>query len=266
MPFEQITSLQNPSVKKIVELREPKARRESGLIVIDGLREVSMALNAGVKLERVYYCPKFLNPKDHAAILEKISKSGAEILEASDAVFHKIAFGDRQEMVAVAKAPQSQMGQWTKIKNPLYIVLETLEKPGNLGAILRTAEAAGVSGVIVCEKKTDIYNPNVIRSSLGTVFTVAVTATSNEECLEFLRERRVVVAAAFPSAKKFYTQVDLSKPAAVILGSEGQGLTDFWDKAADEKIKIPLLGKVDSLNVSVSAAVIIYESLRQRSH
>ena len=181
-------------------------------------------------------------------------------------VFQKITLGDRQEgLLGVCRFPQTTLKSLKLGKDPLCVVVESVEKPGNLGAILRTCDAAKADVLIVCGGLTEIYNPNTVRASLGAAFTVPAVAATNEEALEFLRSQKIRTFATFPDAKKYYTDSSLTGPAAIILGSEQDGLSDFWSKNTDEKIKIHLLGKVNSLNVAVCAAVVVYEAVRQRA-
>ena len=266
MEFEKITSVKNVGINEALALRERKARDAAGLTIIDGIREVEAALQAGIVIQKIYMCPELMERKQVSALLTKISKLKIQILETSRPVFEKIAFGERLEgMIALARQPHRSLDDLALGPNPLLIVVEGVEKPGNLGAILRTCDAAGVDGLVVCDGRTDVYNPNVIRASLGAVFSVKTLQSSNEALLSFLKKNNISICAASPQAALPYTKVDFKKPTAVIVGSEHEGLNPFWLRHADGAMKIPMFGKVDSLNLSATAAVVIYEVLRQRN-
>ena len=262
---DKITSFQNPQIKRIAELRESKTRKATGLTLVEGIREVTLAWKAGVEFKEFFICPEFLEkPFPLPSVPSK--GEGTKIYEVTPEIFSKIAFGERQEGILGIGAPK--VLRWEDLRLPprsLCVLVEGIEKPGNLGAILRTADAAGVDALLVGGGGTDIYNPNVIRASLGTVFTVKMIPTTNEAALEFFRSRKIKIYAAIPGAKTVYTHADFKIPSVLVLGSEDEGLSDFWKKAADSKIKIPMAGSADSLNVSASAAVILFEALRQRS-
>lgn len=260
-----ITSAQNPLIKATADLREARARKKSGLMLIDGVREINRALKAGVNITQAFVCPKLFTNRGEAELLAQLTKLKIEIIEVNEAVFGKLGFGERQEgLLTVAVIPKRMLNELSLSKKPLVVIVEAVEKPGNLGAIMRTADAVGADALIVCDQKTDIYNPNVIRASTGVVFNLPVVAASAQETLDFLRARKIKVCATLVEAKQNYTQADLSGAVAIVLGTEDQGLSDFWAKNADIKVNIPMRGVADSLNVSTSAAIILYESLRQR--
>ena len=266
MAFEKITSVKNEGIKKLLELRDRKGRDASGLTLIDGVREIKAALKANVSLQKIYVCPEILSSQEYDGLIGDAVKRNVEILETAKIVSEKIAFGDRNEgAVAVAKPDGRKFSDIRLGKNPLIVVVEQVEKPGNLGAILRTCDAAGVDAVLVCDAKTDIYNPNVIRSSLGAVFTVTVATGSNKNAQQFLKKNKITVAGTFPDASVPYDRHDYKKPSAIVLGSEQAGLSDFWHENSDVKIQIPMHGQVNSLNVSATAAIVIYEAVRQRN-
>lgn len=265
MPVK-ISSLTNPKIKNVVRLRQRKHRDETGLTVVDGIKEIGCALKSSVKFAEVYLCPQAW-PQGHNGLLEKFRSLDAECFETTKEVFEKIAYGDRNDgALAVCETPNVSIGRIKPDGKGLYLVLEQIEKPGNLGAVLRTADAVGADGVFVCDPRTDLYNPNVIRSSLGAVFSVPVVSCSNDEALDFLKRNRITVAAAVPGAKKSFYTLDLKAGTAVVLGSEEKGLTDFWTAKDFQKVSVPMNGQVDSLNVSVTAAVILYEAHRQRQN
>ncbi|MEI7997885.1 MAG: RNA methyltransferase [Candidatus Omnitrophota bacterium] len=266
MPEETITSLQNPWIKQVVALRDVKARRETRLTLVDGVREIYRAHDAGVVIDRVFVCPSFLEGRDEHHLLALLKQQQVKIVEVIESVFEKIAFGQRLEgLLAVSHIPQKSLSDLRPLGNSLYVIAEGLEKPGNIGAILRTCDAAGVDGLILVDTKTDLYNPNVIRASTGTVFSVPTAIADNQAILDFLNRYKISTCSLFPQSLTNYTEADLTGPMAIVLGSEDKGLSDFWRQHTDVDMKIPMCGKADSLNVSVCAAVVIYEALRQRS-
>lgn len=268
-----INSLTNPRIKQLVKLRTHRPREKQGLTIVEGSREILRAFEAKVPFKEIYICrenwksaggPDEIGGEE--SLVRKIAALGVPVLEVSRPVFAKISYGERMEGLLALCAPRPlSLERFHRKENPFYVIVETVEKPGNLGAILRTADGAGVDGVIVCDAQTDIYNPNVIRASLGTVFCVAVAEASTTESVRFLKERDVRICAAMPSAENVYTDVNMRGPLAIVLGSEQKGLSDFWSSRADIQVRIPMKGKADSLNVSTAAAILLYEALRQRN-
>jgi RNA methyltransferase, TrmH family len=266
MAFEKITSLKNEGIKKVIELRDRRGRDASGLTLIDGVRETMAAFKAGVAILKLYVSPDTLSAQEYESLIRESAKHKTEVLEITKAVSEKMAFGDRDEgVVAVVKPHMLKITELRLSKKPLLVVVEQVEKPGNLGAILRTCDAAGVDAVLVCDARTDIYNPNVIRSSLGAIFTVNVATGSNEEAKEFLKINKVKIVGTFPDATLSYDRHDFKTPSAIVLGSEQAGLSAFWHKNSDIKVRLPMQGQVNSLNVSATAAIVIYEAVRQRT-
>ncbi|MBI5415729.1 MAG: RNA methyltransferase [Candidatus Omnitrophica bacterium] len=263
MPRDKITSLANPCVKELVRLRTAGHRKSSGVTVVDGIREIVRALEAGVRFREVYVCEGY---DISATCSRNLEASGARFYTTSKGVFARMAYGEREEgILGVCAIPRRSLADLRLKENAMVVVIEKVEKPGNLGAILRTCDGAGVDGVLVCDSKTDLYNPNVIRASVGTVFTVNTVQCSNDEALRFLRTAGIKVCAALPLAQTLYTRTDLAGAVALVLGSEQEGLSDFWETNADARVRIPMRGAADSLNVSTSAAILIYEALRQRN-
>ena len=260
-----LTSVQNPRVKAAVRLRDGRHREKQGRIRIDGARELLRAVRAGVSLVEVFVCRPLCQSADAREVLAELAECGAEVLEVAEPVFEKLAFGDRSEgVVGVARMPRPTLSELKLPENPLVAVLEGVEKPGNVGAVLRTADAAGVSALVVADGRTDLYNPNAIRASLGTIFTVPVCTATAEETLDWLRQHSLAIYAARVDGSVPYTDVDYRGPTAVVLGSEAEGLTDAWKGADVTAIRLPMLGAADSLNVSATAAILFYEALRQR--
>ncbi|MBS0621345.1 MAG: RNA methyltransferase [Verrucomicrobia bacterium] len=260
--MEEITSLQNPGVKEVVRLRDLRERDKSSLFIIEGYRELLRAVDAGVKLHRLYICPQFFLGSNEEALIQRAQ---CLTLSCSESVFQKISYRDRPDgLLAIAFRHGLPLAQLPFKENPLYVVAEAIEKPGNLGTILRSSDAVGATAVIVCDRCTDLYNPNVVRSSVGTLFTIPVAEGSSEETLAFLRARNVKVVAGTPGATTLYTEADLTGPLAIALGTEQLGLSQRWMEEADLQVRIPMCGVADSLNVATATTVLLYEALRQR--
>ncbi len=261
-----ITSRQNARVKDAARLRDRRHREKQDRILIDGARELSRAIDAGVRLIEVFVCEPLCTGDDARGVLAMLPECGAEILDVTERVFEKLTFGQRVEgVLGVAEMPRSTLEELTLPENALVAVLERVEKPGNIGAVLRSADGAGVSALIVADGRTDLYNPNAIRASLGTIFTMPVCSTTTAETLDWLRQHQLSICAARVDGSVAYTQLDYRGPTAIVLGSEAEGLSDAWSGDDVTAIRLPMLGQTDSLNVSVTAAVLFYEALRQRS-
>lgn len=244
---------------------------KTGVTIIDGIRELKAALDAGVVMKEAFVCPVLYQSQGQGDVEQEILKSFAAqniaVFEVTKDIFAKICFGDRNEGVLAVGCPQvKKIADLKAHKNSLFMVVEHVEKPGNLGAILRTVDAAGIEALFVSDAATDVFNPNVIRASLGTAFSVAVIPEKPENILSFLKRHKIKIVAATPAGQKVFTTVDLRCGVAIAVGSEKDGLSDIWLNAADEKISIPMKGKADSLNTSVAAALIAYEALRQREN
>lgn len=239
-----------------------RERKEQGLFVAEGLRETAMALTAGYQAEAILYDPAHTGPDDLRFFLEQ---AGEVLTEVGSAVFEKIAYrAGVPNVVALLRMRPLLLENILLPACPLVLVLESVEKPGNLGAILRTADAAGVDAVVLCDPLTDWYNPNVIRASLGAVFTVPVATADSEQVSAWLRGHGIRISATHLEAAHPHYLADFKQPAAIVMGAEATGISDFWLKAADERIIIPMQGRVDSLNVSASTAVLLFEARRQR--
>lgn len=262
--MEIITSLQNPRIKHLVKLMAKHSqRRADNLFVFEGAREMSLALAGGYQIHAVYVCPELFAKTDYPDVLNTISPECC--FEISRKVFEKLAYRSGSDGLIVLAQPQKHtLSSLSLPDNAFVIVLEAVEKPGNLGAILRTADAAKAHAVIVCDTATDIYNPNVIRSSLGCVFTVPVAVGTSQETLQYLQGKGIRTYAAELRTSHWYDEVDYRPSSAIVMGTEADGLTNFWISNADARIKIPMQGVIDSLNVSVSTAVITFEAMRQR--
>ncbi len=260
-----ITSLQNPRIKDAVRLRDGKHRRLQRRILIDGARELARAIAAGVRMREVFVCDELCEGRDVQAALALLPGCGGKVLHVGANVFEKLAFGHRSEgLLGVAETPNISLDGLTLPDNPLVAVLEGVEKPGNIGAVLRSADGAGVSAVIVADPAADLYNPNAIRASLGTIFTVPVCEAPSAKALAWLLARDMKIVAARVDGAKPYTEVDFRGPTALVLGSEAAGLSSIWLTAEATAVRLPMLGAADSLNISAAAAVLFYEARRQR--
>jgi len=260
-----ITSRQNTRVKDAVRLRDRRHREKQQRILIDGARELSRAIEAGVQLREVFVCPPLCDSDDARRVLDLLPDSSAKLLEVTEPVFDKLAFGGRNEgVLAVAEMPRPTLDGIDLPEQPVVALLERVEKPGNVGAVLRTADAAGVSALIAADARTDLYNPNAIRASLGTIFTVPVCSTTTDETLAWLRRQNLRIIAARVDGSVPYTDVDYRGGTAFVLGSEAEGLSAAWQGDDVTAVSLPMHGTADSLNVSVTAAVLFYEALRQR--
>jgi len=253
-----ITSLQNSYIKYIVKLRNNKGQREQDkLMLVEGWDEINLAQASGHQPRTLLTAPELAS--------RQISNNHAEIITVNRAVFEKISYRENPDgWLGIFPIPKFSLDDLELNDPPLLIIAEAIEKPGNLGAILRTADAAGVDALLVCDPRVDLYNPNVVRASRGALFAVPSVEASNESALAFLRKREIKIVAATPQAEADYTRQDLRGPLAVAVGTEDKGLTDFWLNQSDFKVKIPMAGKVNSLNVSIATALIVFEVARQR--
>ncbi|MBL7139146.1 MAG: RNA methyltransferase [Bacteroidales bacterium] len=260
-----ITSLQNPLIKQLLLLREKsRERRKTSLTVIEGTREISLAMKAGYRLTTLLYCSSIL-PLQQFLELFPQEQISCTVTEISVEVFNRLAYRkDSGGVIACAKTAPKGLSDLLMPEQPVVLVLESVEKPGNLGAILRTADAAGISAIILCDPQTDLFHPNTIRASLGTLFTTQVVSASSTDTIAWLKEKGIRMFAAALTGNTWYHEVDFTVPVAIIMGSEAFGLSETWLSAVDARIKIPMQGKVDSLNVSSSAAILVFEAMRQR--
>jgi TrmH family RNA methyltransferase len=260
-----ITSIQNPRVKAAARLRERSGRDDQARIIIDGVREISRALAASVEISELFFCAELCRDAEHQRLLAGATSAAAELIEVTPPIMEKLSFGHRVEgVVAVARPPHRTLADVKLADDALVAIVEGAEKPGNLGAIVRTADAAGVAAVIVADGGTDLYNPNAIRASLGAIFTVPVCTATSDETLAWLRQNCFRLFAARVDGAIDYTAADFRGRTAIALGSEAHGLSSHWHTPDITAIRLPLLGTVDSLNLSATAAVLFYEAVRQR--
>ena len=254
-----ITSPQNPRIKQLVALQQKSSeRRRTGLFVVEGQRELQHCIEAGYEVEDIYHCPDIANLQ--------LPPAAGELVQVSTPVYEKIAYRDSTEgIVATVRARNLTLDGLNLGDNPLVMVFESVEKPGNLGAVLRSADAARADAVIVCDPLTDLYNPNLIRASIGAVFTVPTVCCTSDDCIRFLKTKGIRILTAQLQDSHLYYDTDMRPATALVMGTESTGLTPQWRRAADAHIRIPMLGRLDSLNVSVSAAILLFEAVRQRT-
>lgn len=278
MKTEQVTSAQNPKIRNLLLLQEKsRARREQGLFVVEGRRELQHCLEAGFTVRTVFVCPEVAGERwpvgaGHDAnvtpgqVANVIPGLTGNLVEIPEALYRKVAYREGTEgVIAEVEVKERRLEDLELPENPLVVVLEAVEKPGNLGAVLRSADAARADAVIVCDPLTDLWNPNLIRASLGGIFTVPTVAASSEETIAWLKAHGIRILTAQLQDSSWYYDVDMTVGTALVMGTESTGLTDIWRRAADAHIRIPMLGRLDSLNVSVSAAILLFEAVRQRN-
>jgi RNA methyltransferase, TrmH family len=261
-----ITSAANPRVKWLVSLRRRRARDAEGVTVVEGCDELRLALDAGVAPRQLFWCDALADPTTTQALLPRVTALGSEVVALGPAAFAKASYRESPDgWLAVVDAPGSPLDTVTLGARPLVLVCEAIEKPGNLGAMLRTAEAVGVDAVVAASPVADWGNPNVVRASKGTVFAVQVASGPTEDVVAWLRRRALSIIVATPDASTAVTDVDLTRPVAVVVGAEHAGVGASLLRAADETASLPMAGRVNSLNVAASAAVVLYEAVRQRA-
>lgn len=265
----ELTSIQNPRVKQVIGLRDRQERDQTGLFLIEGYREVLRAVDAKQPIQSLYICPDLFLGSNEDALIQRLTSSKVQVIVCNEKVFRKISYRDRPDgLIAVGVQQRRTLKDLEKAfhkgKPPFFVVAEAIEKPGNLGTILRSSDAVGVDGLIVCDRCTDIFNPNVVRASVGTLFTVPVVEAKGEETLQWLKSHGIAVVAATPSAEAEFTRVDLTVPVAIAVGTEQLGLSERWMREADIQVKIPMCGVADSLNVAMATTLLLYEVLRQR--
>jgi len=264
-----LTSLHNAQVKQVIQLRDRRERDKTSLFLIEGYREILRATDANWKFEHLFFCSSLFLGSNEPTLIERIFSCGTAVSSTSEAVFQKMSYRDRPDgLLAIAsqitRTLKDLEGGQKDSKLPLYVVAEAIEKPGNLGTILRSCDAFGVSGLIVCDRCTDVYNPNVVRASVGTLFTVPTVEARGEDALLWLKEQGIIVLAATPHATRELTEVDLVRPLAIAVGTEQLGLSERWMEHADVQVTIPMHGVADSLNVAMATTLLLYEVYRQR--
>ncbi|KRO65531.1 MAG: rRNA methyltransferase [Cryomorphaceae bacterium BACL11 MAG-121015-bin20] len=259
--MKQLTSLQNPFIKSLVLLKEKaKARQQTGTFLIEGQKEISLAFKGCYEIETILFYPEICSENE----LRKWSSS-AELIEITKEIFEKLAYRDTTEgVIGIAKSKDLNLSKLKLSPNPLILIAEAPEKPGNIGALLRTADAAKLDAVIIANPKGDLYNPNVVRSSIGCLFTNQIATGTTSEIISFLKEHKIAIYCATLQNANSYTAEDYTIPTALVVGTEATGLSQEWRDAATKNVIIPMQGEIDSMNVSVSAAILIFEAKRQR--
>ena len=261
-----LTSTQNARIKEVIRLRKRAERDASGLFLVEGAREVSRALAAHWQIVSFFSCPALHATAEAEELQARAKADGAMLFECSAEVFAKIAYKEGADgWLAVVRQRALGLDDLALSDSPLLLVAEAIEKPGNLGAILRAADGAGVDAMILCDGCTDLYNPNVVRNSMGSLFALPVAAATSVETRAFLRGHSIRTIAATPGAQRIYSSADLRGPVAVVVGAESEGLSSTWMEQADERVRIPMRGMADSLNVACATTLLLYEALRQRS-
>ncbi|HLL69642.1 MAG TPA: RNA methyltransferase [Micromonosporaceae bacterium] len=261
----QLTSAQNPRVKALLALRRRRSRERSEVTLVEGYEELALALDAGVSPRTLYHCPELTGAPDERAVLDRVAPLGTEVIELSRAVFDRVAYRESPDgWLAVVPSVQTDLDRLQIGQGALVLVCEAVEKPGNLGAMLRTADAAGVAAVVAAGPVTDWANPNLVRASKGTLFSVPVGAGSTDEVLRWLAGHALPIVATTPDSDVLISEVDLAGPVAIAVGSEKYGLSAHFLANASVRARIPMFGRADSLNVATSAAIVAYEAVRQR--
>ena len=262
----ELTSPANPKIKYVVKLRSCATREETGEMIVEGFRECRRALDNGYRPHAIFHCPElYLKDENEPQLVADAERAGADVYLCSKTAFVKMAYKERPDgLLMIGPHVAKRLSDLALPPNALVIVTESIEKPGNLGTILRSADAAKVSAVIVCDRTTDIHNPNVVRASTGTMFSVPIVEATSDEALTWLKERGFKILAATPHAEKLHFEVDLTGNVAIALGAEQYGLTQKWMDGAELRVRIPMLGLADSLNVSAAATILVYEAVRQR--
>ena len=260
--MKQILSIQNPFIKSLVLLQEKsKARKQTNTFLIEGQREISLAIKGGFEIETILFMPELISESQ----ISKLTSQPTTLIEISKEVYQKLAYRDTTEgILAVAKTKPNRLSDLKLSKNPLILVAEAPEKPGNIGALLRTADAANLDAVIIANPKSDLYNPNIVRSSVGCLFTKQIAVGTTSEIISFLITQKINIYCATLQNSTSYLTQDFSEATALVVGTEATGLTEEWRTAAKQNIIIPMEGEIDSMNVSVAAAILIFEAKRQR--
>jgi len=262
---DPITSAQNPRIKNFIHLQKARERKEQNVFVVEGTKEYSLAIRHQYQFASIFVCPDLISEVHFKAMSAGVNHD-AEVFPVSKDVFDKIAYREGSGgVIALARPKEHRLENLKRSKNPLILILEAVEKPGNLGALLRTADAAGVDAVIVCDPQTDIYNPNVVRSSIGCLFSVPLAVCNSDEAIAWLKANQIAIYCTYLKAAVPYTEARFAQPSAIVMGTESEGITPKWVEAADQNIIIPMQGSADSMNVSTSAAVVVFEACRQRN-
>ncbi|WDE99170.1 RNA methyltransferase [Lentisphaera profundi] len=261
-----ISSPTNPRIKHIVKLRERRYRDKEQTMIIEGFRSIYRAADNGIFPKELYICRDYFLGKNEDELIAKLQKEGnTQIFETEKSVFKKISYRDRPEgLLGLTSYFRKQVNDLQLSDSPLLVVAQSIEKPGNLGTIIRSADGTGADGLILCDKCTDLFNPNVITASTGMCFSLPIAEDSSQDAINYLKENKITIISATPHADKLYTEVDMTGPIAIIVGAEQYGLTEEWMEQSSINVKIPMLGKADSLNVATATTLLLYEAVRQR--
>lgn len=264
--YPVITSAANPAIRHVVRLRDRRDREREQLTVLEGYRELTRGREYGLAITEAFFAPEWFLGENEMPLLATLAAEGARVVRVAPHLLEKMAYRERPEgLIAVARMRRHTLADIPLFPDGFYLVAESVEKPGNLGSMLRSADAAGVDGMILCDKNTDIYNPNVIRASTGALFSVPLAESTSQEAFDYLKAHHIPMLAATPHAEKIYTEVDMTGPVAIVVGTEQYGLTELWMKHADLPVRIPMLGRIDSLNVATATTILLYEAARQRN-
>lgn len=260
-----LSSFQNPRLKQVLKWRDRRDRDRDQVVLLEGYRALSRALEADFPVSEVFYCPELYQGTHETELLGKLRERGATLLQVAPAPFSKITYRDRPEgLLGIAPQRHVSLDVLRLTANPFLLVAEQIEKPGNLGTMLRSADAAGVDALILCDPRTDLWNPNVVRASTGVLFSMPVPEASSKQALEWLQKHDISILAATPHAELLYMEADLTRPLALAVGAEQFGLSELWMQQADLKVRLPMMGQADSLNVATATTILLYEALRQR--
>jgi TrmH family RNA methyltransferase len=261
----RITSFQNEQVKNVLKLHKRRERDRQRKFVVEGYRAICYALENDYPLHELYYCPELFFGKNEAVLIDRAAATGARVIEVAEGPFAKMALRERPEgLLAVAPQRRRYLGVHRPHSSGFYLIAESIEKPANLGALLRAADGAGADGVIVCDACTDLFNPDVVRASVGTFFGLPTLESSSIQAIAWCRRHGIRMVAATPHTERLYTAVNLCGPLAIVVGAEQYGLSPLWLEQADVQVRLPMLGQINSLNVAVAAAILLYEVVRQR--
>ena len=259
-----ITSPQNPYIKNIIKLRNRRQRDKQKTLIIEGYRSLARSWEH-LLIEQLYICPEFFQRKNERQLIKNIAHKGAQVFELPSFIFEKISYRNHPEgLLGLATYPNQKLSDIKLSNNAFLVVTQAIEKPGNLGAIIRSSDATGTDGLIVCDKCTDIFNPNVINASTGICFSLPIVETTTQQTLDYLKKNNIKLICATPSATKLYNKVDLTHSIAIVVGAEQYGLTQKWLEQATVNVRIPMLGCADSLNVASTTTILLYEAIRQR--
>ncbi len=265
MTPELLTSRQNPKIKNLALLQKHSERLEQNLFILEGIKEIEKAIDTGYQFESVFFYPKIIDKFELASLFKNSLLK--QVYEVNADVYEKIAYRENSGGIVALVRPKPHSIDLIRLPaKPLVLVIESVEKPGNLGAIYRTADAAGIDAIVICDPKTDLYNPNAIRASLGCVFTVPTVLSTSLEAIEWLKERKIQIFCTYLKASVPYHSIDYTGSSAIVMGTESTGISQIWTEASDANIIIPMRGAADSMNVSTSAAVLIFEACRQRGY